>query len=131
MRFIASLFLLLLVGIAGGATTTTINCKTGGGTFLNVVTQAAVNSTENIVVIQVTPGTKVTVDVWSGTDWYYRSSANADGTGTHDSTTQEPVASSRVEKLCFTETTTFYHVRQTADGTLYLKPIAVEPNKQQ
>lgn len=128
MKRLLSLLCLLLLAPAGFGlvVTTTINCASTAGCE-NLVTQAATNATENKVVITVTPGHPVTVQIKGDAAWYYRTgTGGADGSGTHDATTQDNIAAEQVQKLRFTQSFTFYTVRQTADGTLKITPLLVE-----
>ncbi len=121
MRSILSALVLLLalVGQAFGvAATTTLNYKVGA-TPIGTNTQAAINATENVVVVQVTPGHPVTVEFAGSAAWSYRST-------TATSTTDKPIAASTPYRMRFTETTTFYHVRQVGDGTLCCTPLLIE-----
>lgn len=110
---IAALLLFFLTSALGVATTTTL-AYTLNPSKVNANVQFATNATENIVVVQVSPGHPVTVEFNDSAAWSYRTTT-ADSTA--DSTTDKPVAASQALKLRFTQTTTFYTVRATADGT--------------
>ncbi len=99
--------------------TTTLNYQVGGTTFLNKNTQIPTIVTENIVVVQVSPGRPVTV-VFSDTQaWIFRST-------TADATTDKPMAASTDYSYRFTQTTTFYILRSSVDGVLVATPKLVE-----
>lgn len=119
MRFLTSLALLLLASLAQGAATYTVDCSYGGTDPTNKVTQATDVSAEQSVQVKVTPGHPVTIELYASSDWYFRSA-------TGDSTTQKPVSASQVNIIRITSTTTFYELRQSADGTLYITPLKVE-----
>lgn len=116
MRSIPRLLLGLLLLVAFGvdasavAATTTLNLTGADGAALvnKVQTAATINSTENIVTVQIASKPR-TVCFVADTAWIYRSAASG---------TDFKVASGQTLTLEFTATTTFYHVRQSADGTL-------------
>lgn len=109
LRLLALLLLLTSSSFAV-VTTTTLDYRLGF-TAQNKNTQIASNSTENIVIVTVTPGHAVTAEFNDSAAWYYR-------TTTADSTTDKPIAAAQALKLRFTATTTFYQIRQSADGTM-------------
>lgn len=106
---LAALFMALPSSAFAVASTTTYDLTASDNTAVNKVqTAITVNSTENIVVIQI--GTKSrTLTFVSTSAWYYRSSAGG---------ANFPVAANQTLTLKFTTTSTFYHVRQSADGTM-------------
>ncbi len=107
-------FLFLLTLAASGwsvAATTTLTYTTGGAVIQNIPTNFATNATENIVIVVVTPGHPVTVEFNDTAAWYYRTTIGV-------STNDKPVPAATPFKLRFTASTTFYTVRQTADGTM-------------
>ncbi len=108
IRLLALLCLCATSSFAVVATTTLVG--TVGFSAQNKNVQFATNSTENIVIVTVTPGHPVTYELNDSAAWYYR-------TTTADSTTDKPIAASQALKLRFVGTTTFYVVRQSADGT--------------
>lgn len=127
IRTLSFLLLLCLASLAGAvATTTTIDCKTTTA-CQNQVTQAATNATENIITITVSPGHPVTVEfnndggstAANAAAWKYRTTSGV-------STTDSCKAANQALKLRFTQTTSFYTVRQTADGVLSCTPLLVE-----
>ncbi len=111
-RLLSFLFLLTLAASGWSvAATTTLNFQTGGSPIVNIPHNFATNATENIVIIQVTPGHPVTVELNDTAAWYYRTTI---GVATDD----KPIPAATPLKLRFVATTTFYTVRQTADGTM-------------
>jgi hypothetical protein len=110
------LLVLLAAGLASGSVvTTTPNILSGNNR--NVVFQATINSTENVLVLNVTEGRARTVQLFSqDTAWYLR-------TTTGDTTTQIKVAQDQVVTLEIASNTTLYFLRQSADGTLTILPV--------
>ncbi len=111
--------LLLATPFFGVATTTTLDYRNGGTAFVNVPTNATTNATENIVIVTVTPGHPVTVEFSDTAAWYYRTTIGV-------STNDKPIATSTPIRLRFTQTSTFYQLRQSADGVLNCLPLLVE-----
>lgn len=123
MKYLLSLALILCASAGFGVVaTTTIELKQGGAAVCNHPTQAATNATENVVVLNITPGYKATVLLTDDAAWKYR------GT-TAVSTTDLLVAADRSYTIEITESTTFYTVRSTADGTLKIVPLRVVRNQ--
>lgn len=115
MRFILSLLLLLALAAHGAAATVTVALATTSPDVLNKVTQAAVASSQNTVTITVADLPRI-VCVWANTAWKYRST---DSTATTDA----EIAAGQPLVLKLQKTTTFYHLRQSADGTLFILPL--------
>lgn len=101
-------------------TTTALNYAFGQSTTpINKNTQFNVQSSENIVTVTVTPGHPVTVEFNCNQDWKYR-------TTTGDSTTDKTITAGTPFRLRFEQTTTFYHLRVSADGVNVATPILQE-----
>lgn len=115
MRHLSKLVLLAVLATlcaspAYGLAVTTSIALTGDtiSTVNKVQTAATINSTENIVTITI--GTKPrTIMFVADTAWIYRSSASG---------TDLKIAAGQTLTLEISGTTTFYFVRQSADGTL-------------
>lgn len=107
--------LLLLVLLAPSSfavvVTTTLNYSYGGDPIANKNIQFATNATQNVVTVTVSSNHPVSVEFNNTAAWNYR-------TAISDSTTDKPIAASQALKLRFTQTTTFYTTRQSADGTM-------------
>lgn len=113
MRHLAR-FLLLLALCASGfgvVVDTVVNLKSGGTPPFNLVNQATINATENTITVQITPGAPRVLQMIGTSDWYYRSSSGGNVVS---------VPAGQSWTLIFQQTTTFYYVRQTADGTMAL-----------
>ena len=113
MRSISRLLLGLLLAIAVSAiaegASTSIDLTGSSATLVNKVqTAAAVNAVENSVTVTISSKAR-TVTFVSDVAWIYRSSSGG---------TDFKVAAGQTLTLEFSATTTFYHVRQSADGTL-------------
>src|SRR4051812_21114548 len=115
MRFLATfLLLVLLAPVFGVAATTTIDLRSPNPDLIGTNTQATINSTENILAVQVSTDSGVPriVQLYSpDTAWILR-------TTTADSTTDLKIAIGQVYKLPVYKTRSYYFVRQSADGTL-------------
>lgn len=116
MRRILPILLLLAFLAPIFAATVTVDCRQGGPLPWNKVTQAPSIVTENQITVQITPGSPVVLMMVCDQAWTYRST-----TGT--ATTNMPVAAGQTLTLRFTESTNFFYLRQTADGTLALVPL--------
>jgi hypothetical protein len=119
-RILSACLLLCLASLGFGVVaTTTLTYTYGGAQIVNIPTNFATNATENVVIVTVTPGHPVTVEFNDTAAWYYRTTT---GVATND----KPIPAATPEKLRFTITTTFYTVRQTADGTMSAMALLVE-----
>ncbi len=118
-RLLPILALLLVAGASQAVTSTALVCTYGGTSFINKNTQFATVATEANVVVTVSAGHPVTIEFSDTAAWNYRST-------TADSTTDKPIAASQPYRVRFTQTTTFYVTRQSADGTAVATPLLVE-----
>jgi hypothetical protein len=109
-RLLASVLLLaaLCAPTFGAASTMDISASDSASVLNKVQAAITINSTENSVTVVVGPRPRTVVLV-SDTAWIYRSAPSG---------TDFKVSAAQTLTLEFGATTTFYHVRQTADGTL-------------
>ncbi len=116
MRFSHRLITLLLLSCCafGAVVNTTVDCKEGGENPCNKVTSTTCNATENTITILITPGKARTVMFVNGQDWVYRSATGG---------TDLSVSANQALTLKFKETTTVYHIRNTADGAVKIVPL--------
>ncbi len=119
MRFLPALLLLCLASLGfGTVTTTTVDLRPADSAnpvpaiaapANKVVGTSTCDADEDILIIQVKPGTPRTVTLVNAAAWYYRSAASG---------TNLPVAAGQTITLLCESTTTIYHTRQTADGAV-------------
>ncbi len=122
MRFIPALILLCLASLSfGTATTTTIDLRPADANNPSpafpvpagkVVGTSTCDSDEDILVIQVKPGTPRTVELTNAAAWYYRSSASG---------TNKIIGAGQPKVMLIENTTTIYHTRVSADGAVVVE----------